>query len=174
MSSGKFVQGTTITFLSGFLNLIIGVGISVILARVLGPRDKGIYSLAMLLPSIIVIFGNLGIGPATVYYVARGEYRRQQIMGNNVLLSVVVGSVGILAGLTVIFFLHEKVFPGIPQVYLLLALALIPIEIFFSYINQILLGSQHIKEFNYVPILQTVVFLALTALMLLILRAGVI
>ncbi|MFN4190864.1 MAG: flippase, partial [Pseudothermotoga sp.] len=83
-------------------------------------------------------------------------------------------SVGILAGLTVIFFLHEKVFPNIPQVYLLLALALIPIEIFFSYVDHVLLGSQHIKEFNYVQILQTVVFLALTALMLLILRAGVI
>ncbi|MBC7220188.1 flippase [Candidatus Bipolaricaulota bacterium] len=173
MSTGKFVRGTTVTFGSGVLNLLVGVGTSVILARVLGPEGRGIYALAALLPSLIVTFGNLGIGPATVYYVARGEFRRQEILGNNVLLSLGVGGIGILTGLIVILFFREIVFPGVLPGYLLLALALVPVEVFFSYVRYVLLGAQRIKEFNYVQIAQSVLFLGFIALALLGLKAEV-
>ena len=145
---------------------------SIILARVLGPEGRGIYALAALLPSLIVTFGNLGIGPATVYYVARGEFRRQEILGNNVLLSVGVGAVGVLAGLVVVLFFRETVFPGVSPGYLLLALVLVPVEVFFSYVRYVLLGSQRIKEFNYIQIARSALFLGLIALALLGLRLG--
>lgn len=171
-SKGKFVQNTTVTFATGILSLLIGVGTSVILARVLGPEGKGIYALATLLPSLIVTFGNLGIGPATVYYVARNEFNRKEILGNNVFLSLGVGAVGIIAGLVVVFFFGETVFPGVPVAYLLLALVLVPVEIFSSYIRCVLLGAQSIKEFNYVQITQSALFLGFIALALLGLRGG--
>ena len=170
---GKFVKGTTITLVSSLLNLLLGIGNSIILARVLGPEGRGIYALAVLLPSLIVTFGNLGIGPATVYYVARREFRRQEILGNNVLLSVGIGGVGLLVGLVVVLFFRETVFPGVSSSYLLSALVLVPVEFFFSYVNYVLLGAQRIKDFNYVQIAQSVLFLGFVALALLGLRAGV-
>lgn len=173
MSSGKFVRGTTITFGSGILSLLIGIATSVILARVLGPEGRGIYALATLLPSLIVIFGNLGIGPATVYYVARGEFRRQEILGNNVLLSLGVGAAGVLVGLVVVLFFPENLFPGVATAYLLLALVLVPVEVFFSYVRYVLLGAQRIKEFNYIQVAQSALFLGFVAVALLGLKAGV-
>jgi len=173
MSTGKFVRETTVTFTSGVLNLVVGIGASVILARVLGPEGRGIYALAALLPSLIVTFGNLGIGPATVYYVARGEFRREEILGTNVLLSVGIGGIGALAGLVVVLFFRENVFPGVAPGYLLLALVLVPVEVLFSYVRYVLLGAQRIKEFNYVQIAQSVLFLGFVALVLLGLKAGV-
>jgi O-antigen/teichoic acid export membrane protein len=170
---GNFVKKTTITLISSFLNLLLGIGISIILARVLGPDGRGIYIMATLLPSLIVTFGNLGIGPATVYYVARGEFRRQEILGNNVLLSLGIGGLGVLVGVFVVLFFHETVFPGVSSGYLLLALALVPVEFFFSYVNYMLLGAQRIKEFNYVQIAQSGLFLGAIALALLGLKAGV-
>jgi len=173
MSKGTFIKGTAVTFTSGIIKLLIGVGTSVVLARVLGPEGRGVYALAMLLPSLIVTFCNLGIGSATVYYVARKEFRCQEILGNNVLLSVGIGGVGILAGLVVVFFFGETVFPGVPTNYLLLALVLVPIEMFFSYVIYVLLGAQRIKEFNYIQIVQSIIFLGFIVLALLGLRAGV-
>jgi O-antigen/teichoic acid export membrane protein len=170
---GKFVKGTTVTLVSSFLTLLLGVGNSIILARVLGPEGRGIYALATLLPSLIVTFGNLGIGTATAYYVARGEFRRQEILGNNVLLSLGVGGLGVVVGLVVVLFFRETVFPGVSSSYLLLALVLVPVEFFFSYVNFVLLGALRIKEFNYVQIAQSVLFLAFIAFALLALRAGV-
>ncbi|HDQ13226.1 MAG TPA: flippase [Sediminispirochaeta sp.] len=169
----RFSVGTGITAGAQFISLILGLGTSVILARVLGAEGRGIYALAALLPSLIVTFGNLGIGPATVYYVARGEFRRQEILGNNVLLSAGIGGIGILAGLVGVLFFRETIFPGVAPGYLLLALLLVPVEVFFSYIRYVLLGAQRIKEFNYVQITHTVLFLGFIALALLGLRAGV-
>lgn len=173
MGSGNFARGTAVTFTSGILTLLLGLGTSVILARILGPESRGIYGLTMLLPSLIVTFGNLGIAPATVYYVARGEFRRQEILGNNLLLSVGIGGIGVLAGLVVVLFFREAIFPGVALGYLLLALLLVPVQVFFSYVRHVLLGSQRIKEFNYVQIVRSALFLGFVALVLLGLRAGV-
>ena len=126
----------------------------------------------MLLPSLIVTFGNLGIEPATVYYVARNEFNRQKILGNNVLLSFGIGAVGIIAGLVMVFLLGETVFHGVPVNYLLLALAFVPIDIFSSYVRYVLLGAQRIKEFNYVQIAHSVLFLAFIASALLVMKRG--
>jgi O-antigen/teichoic acid export membrane protein len=84
-----------------------------------------------------------------------------------------VGGVGIFAGLIVVFFFQETVFPGVPPGYLLLALVLVPLEVFFSYVTYVLLGAQRIKEFNYIHIVQSILFLGFVALALLGLRAGV-
>ncbi|MBC7231556.1 MAG: flippase [Actinobacteria bacterium] len=164
---GKFIQGTAITFISGILSFLLGIPASVILARMLGPEGRGIYALAMLLPTMIVTLGNLGIGPATVFYIARGDFRRQEIFGNDALLSLFIGGSGVLVGLVVVFFFRQAVFPGVSLNYLLIALTLVPLELFFSYVNCILLGAQRIKEYNYVQIIQSVLFLAFIAFALL-------
>lgn len=173
MGKGKFARGVAITLAGHSLGLLLGVGTSVILARVLGPEGNGIYALALLLPSLIVTFGNLGIGSATIYYVARGDFQRQEILGNNVLLSLGISGIGVLTGLVVIFFFGETLFPSVSSGYLLLALTLVPVEIFFSHVNYILLGAQRIKEFNYVQIVQPTVFLAFVTLALVELKVGV-
>lgn len=168
-----FTKNTAITFTTGVLNLVLGIATSVILARVLGPEGRGIYALAILLPSLIVTFGNLGIGPATAYYVARKEFRREEIFGNNILLSIAISIVGTLVGLILVIFFHDTVFPGVAPRYLLMALLLVPLQIFSTYTQYILLGAQQIKEFNYVQIAYTALFLGLVVLLLLIFRRGV-
>lgn len=173
MSYGKFAQETAITWTTEALCLFIGIGSSIVLARVLGPEGKGIYALATLLPSLIVTFGNLGIGSGTVYYVARGDFRWQTILGNNVLLSLGTSVIGILAGLVIVFFFREGIFPGVAVGYLVLAMAFVPAEMFFSHMRYVLLGAQRIKEFNYIQIAQSAFFLGFLAIALLGLRAGV-
>lgn len=173
MTAGRFVRDTIFTFSVNVLNLFIGIGVSIILARVLGPEGNGIYTLAVLLPSLIITFGNLGIGAATVYYVARGEFRRQEILGNNVLLSIGISALGVLVGLVVVLFFRKAVFTGIAYGYLLLALVLIPVEVFFANVRYVLLGAQRIKEFNYTQVVQSTLLLGFTAIALLGLKAGV-
>jgi len=171
---GQFSKGITITFTARVLSLILGIATSILIARLLGPEGKGIYTLAALLPSLIVTFTNLGIGPATVYYVAQRHYRRPEVLGNNVLLSILIGTTGVVIGLVVALFFHQSVFPGVAQGYLFFALTLIPVSIFFSYVNCILLGAQRIKEFNLISILHAVLFLGFIIIALWGLKAGII
>lgn len=174
MSSGNFLRGTSFTFASNVLSLFIGLGTSVILARALGPEGKGVYALAALLPSLIVTFGNLGIGPATAYYVAKGEYRRQEILGSNMLLCLIISIVGIAVGFVLIIAFRQEIFPDVAKGYLYLALALIPLEILFISSRYVILGAQRIVQYNYVHIVHMVLFFGTTAIALLALKAGVI
>jgi len=173
MTMGTFTQNTAITFTARILSLVLGIATSITIARLLGPEGKGIYTMAALLPSLVVTFGNLGIGPATVYYVARKQYRRQEVLWNNLLLGVVIGTVGVFAGLVMIIFFRQTIFPDVAPGYLFLALLMIPINIFFSYVNYILLGTEHIKEFNLISILHAALFLIFIVIALWGLKAGV-
>ena len=170
---GQFARGTAITFVARVLSLILGIATSIILARLLGPEGKGTYTLATLLPALIVTFANFGIGPATVYHVAQRRYPRREILGNNIVFALGIGMIGVLAGLVVAFFFQESIFPGVAQGYLLLALALIPVNLFFAYLQNILLGAQRFKEINLITILHTLLFLAFIVIALWILKAGI-
>jgi len=173
MNLGKFTRETIITFSTRIFALLAAIGTSVVLARTLGPQGQGYYSLAVLFPSVVVTFFNFGIGPATVYYVARKEFEWGEILGNNLVLSMLIGGIGVLVGLIIVCFFQSAILPGVPQKYLLLAIWLIPLNLFYSYIRQMLLGAQYIKKYNYTQIARAVLFFVFILSTLVVLRTGV-
>jgi len=73
---GEFTQNALVTIITQTSSFLFGLGTSIIIARILGPEGKGIYSLAILLPSFLVYFSHLGIGHATVFYLGKRKYRK--------------------------------------------------------------------------------------------------
>ncbi|GAW94016.1 flippase [Calderihabitans maritimus] len=167
---GRFFKGVVITFASRLLNLGFGVISSVLIARALGPEDKGIYTLTVLLPSLLVTFMNLGVGPATTFYTARKSYSLKEILGNNVILALALSMAGYFLGLIMILYFRYQLFPGVAVGYLLLALALIPGNLFFSYLHNMLLGTNRVRDYNVVVLLQAILFLGLIFIFLWALR----
>lgn len=147
--------------------LAIGALSSIVLARVLGPEGKGIYTMATLLPGLIVTFGNLGIGPATAFHTARGGYALRDVVGSNVALSLLLGGFGVAVGVVVAIFFHGTAFPGISETYLLVALAVIPVEFGFGFLQYILLGAQRFREYNLASVLHVALLLVLLLSLLL-------
>lgn len=170
----RFTKDTIFTVLTNIVTLGLGLGTSVILARLLGPEERGIYALASLLPSLIVALIHLGIGPATVYYTAQDRYLRKEILGNTVLLALIIGTLGVIVGLLVVLFFRMSIFPNIAGEYLLVALGAIPASLFFLYFRYILLGLRQIKEYNFLDIWQSLCSLVLVALALWALGLGVV
>jgi len=170
---GEFTKNTTITLASRILTFAVSIAISVTIARILGPEGKGIYSLAILLPALIVTFTNIGIGPATVYYISKGQYSRKEVFGSNLILSLLISAFSVAIGFVIIFFFKDLIFSGVSRFYLLLTLALIPITLFFQYANSLLLGAQKIKQYNLISIIQTFTFLILVGIALWVFKAGI-
>ncbi len=168
----KFTTDTSITFVTKVMQLFLGIGTSVAIARILGPRDKGVYSLAILLSSLIINFGNIGIGKATIYYIGKKKYTPIEILGNNILLSFFLSTVGFIAGSIIIFFFGSSLFPGVGKTYLILALFLVPLQLLFILTNSILLGLQKIKEYNFINIINSFILLFLILIFLLIFKYG--
>lgn len=170
---GKFTKDVALTYATKVSNLIIGVGSSVIIARILGPEGKGIYTMAILLPTLIITFSHLGIGLANVYYVAKRRYPLQVIIGSNITLAFLIGSIGVCIGLIVSVLFGQRAFPGVIQRYLFIALIIVPFNLLFVYLEHILLGASKIREYNLISFVHAAIFLAFICIMLWMLQKGI-
>ncbi len=162
MKAARFVKDTALTLIARVMGFGLALLSSVIIARALGPDGTGIYTLATLFPLLIVTFANLGLGPATVYYVAQRKYSLQEVFGNSIVMSSIIGAAASLLGLVVVILFQAWMFPDVPRSLLALALILVPANLFSQqYVNQILLGARRIREFNAVSVAHKFLFLLL-------------
>jgi O-antigen/teichoic acid export membrane protein len=165
MKAATFAKETALTLAARIAGLLLALVTSVVIARTLGPEGNGIYTLATLFPVLLVTFTNLGIGPATVYYVAQERYPLPEVLGNNVVLSAITGSVASVLGVIVVVLLQDRFFPTVAPQYLMLAIVMVPLILFGQhYVNQILLGAMRIRQFNAATLLYKFFLLVLVLL----------
>lgn len=164
---GKFTKNVIFTFIAKGITLILGLIITIIIARILGPEKKGIYSLAILLPTLLITFTNLGISSATIFHIGKKKYSLEQILGNNIIFSVLISAFTIILGLISISLFSDSLFAGVKKEYLFLALLIIPFQLFLLFIISILWGLQKIKKYNLIHLLKILVFFLLVGIFLL-------
>ena len=145
----------------------------VFIARELGPEGNGYYAMAILIPTMLANFLNLGVGPATVYYVSRGDFDVHQAMAGNLRLALTVASAGVVCALPVLLIWGAEIFPGIPQELLYLGLASFPLTLLLAYLNTILQGLEDFKAYNLTVLLPPYVNLAGVIIALYLLPFGV-
>lgn len=120
----------------------------VLIARELGPEGNGFYAMAILIPTMLANFLNLGVGPATVYYLSRGDFDIHQAVAGNLRLAFMVAAIGVVCTLPVLWFWSQEIFPGVPQELLYLGLASFPLTLLLAYLNTILQGLEDFRAFN--------------------------
>lgn len=130
--------------LASFAQLLLVV----IIARELGPEGNGYYAMAILIPTMLANFLNLGVGPATVYFVSRGDCDVHQAMDGNLRLALIVATIGIIFTLPILLIWGYQIFPSVPQGLLYLGLASFPLTLLLAYLNTILQGLEDFKAFN--------------------------
>jgi len=170
----KFNKDVFNTILTRIVLLVLGILPSIFIARILGPEGKGLASLALILPVLIITFTNWGIPLATTYYTAKGDFSPSEILWNNLILSIVISVFSLVIGFIIIFFFSKILFPGVPVFYLSLALLTIPFSLLSGNLSNIFLGLQRIKTLNYFNLLQSLLSIFLTVIFVVILRMGVV
>jgi O-antigen/teichoic acid export membrane protein len=156
--SNKYTKNTLITFVTNWILFALSLGASIIIARSLGPEGKGIYTIAFLLPTLLVTFVDIGIGPATVYHVGRKKYSPKEVFGADLVFTAVFSLISGLVGLALAFF-GANLFPGVSRFYILVGLLIIPFKFFSGFITDILLATHKIKRYNAVGFIQNFSFL---------------
>ena len=166
-------KNTSITFLTQLIMLFIGIATSIIIARVLGPKGKGIYALIILIPTIILKLGSLGIEAANVYFTGSKKYEIKDIASNSLMNSIFLGLILIIIFYILLHFSFSQKFINLNQInsiYLWLTILTVPFSLFISFTKNILLGKRDIIDFNKVNIFQTSAMLVLITVFLLILN----
>lgn len=160
----KFLKNSAITLVTEILVLVSGFATMVIIARMLGPEGKGLYSLIILIPGTIVVFSGFGIESANVYFTGNKKYKAGEAAFNSLAISIVFGVLlaiffGFILGPD--FFKRYVSLGAAPSFYILSAILLIPFLLFLGFFRNIIRGEERMKEYNISRSLDNLLQLAL-------------
>lgn len=169
-------KSSAITFFSQLVIFALGIITTMILARALGPEGKGIYTLIILIPTLMIKFGTLGIEAANVYFTSNKKYRMEDIVANSLISGISFGVILVLLFWIVSQFGILQNFINSNQInyfYLWIVILAIPISLVLSFLRTILLGKEEIIKFNKLNIFEAALELIIIVIFLLILKKGV-
>jgi O-antigen/teichoic acid export membrane protein len=169
---GRFVRDSASVFATQIGVILLGIGTSVVTARALGPHDRGLFQLLMLLPTTLSNFVKLGIPQANVYYMRRRGASAGRIATNSLWLALVLGG-GLALGCwlwrdTLLApFLRKAPVAALPPTLLLLPFVLV--QAFFLGILQ---AEERFREYSLQQVVPTVLGLIGMPVALFWFRAG--
>jgi O-antigen/teichoic acid export membrane protein len=167
-SSGNMLLDIAGLIGSRFMLVVFGFGTGIITARILGPHDRGLFTLLITLPQTLVTFAKMGVAQANVYYVRRARVPVDTVASNSLVLTFAVSL--LLLGVCY-FFGHWIIDPftdGAPWSYVWLALVLVPALLVESYFMAILQAVEAFGAYNRQSVIKAVLSFAgiATALLL--------
>ncbi len=169
-----FVRDIVQVFGGQLVMMAIGIGTGIITARWLGPHDRGLLQLLVLLPTTLGNFAKLGIPQASVYFMRRRGASPSDVASNALWTALVMGG-----GLAVACWFARDWFmahflKGAPSNTLLPVLVLIPCALLQTYFLGIAQAHQRFREYNIQQVVPNLLGLAGMTLVLVILKLGLI
>jgi O-antigen/teichoic acid export membrane protein len=133
---------------ANLLIVLLGLVGSIILARWLGPSQRGIFAAIILIPTILQYFVNFGFSSATIYFTAQPNSNKNTIWSNLILIGFIQSIIGLIIGSFIINYYLQKY--GLEIVNLgHLYLFTVPLGLFGMYATYILQGASHFKITNF-------------------------
>ncbi len=139
------------------LQFVCTVAVAFLLARLLGPDGRGVYSLLLLLPSTLFAVGQLGLPSALTYFAGAGRSVRS--LGAAATLAGVL----VLASLLTLPVLQPLLFSAAPLELLQVATLALPIQLAASFFGSIMWGRQLVRPYSRVLAIQSVGWLLAVA-----------
>ena len=93
---------------ANFLIIILGLVGSIILARWLGPIQRGVFAAIILIPTILQYFVNFGLSSATIYFTAQPSSNKNTVWSNLIIMATIQSIIGFLLGWYIVYFYLQK------------------------------------------------------------------
>lgn len=135
---------------TGFGSQAILVVSGVVIARALGPTNRGYYALLTLVPMILAELGNCGLPVATTYELARGVALAS--VARRLLRAAAVQAVVLAAVSTGVLAFVMRHDPSPVRRGIFVMIAVVPATLCQRYGLSILQGQQRFREFNWLRI----------------------
>ena len=158
-SGSALSNRVVIAFTARVTVAVIGLFSAFMLARLLGPAEKGEFTVGQILPSTIFVLGQLGLTSALSFYSGRG--RTTGLTRRAIIIAAGLSAIGIAVTLLLLPFIEEHIFKNIDPVVLLGSLAVVPSLFAFAFMNSILTGRQQIVAYGLLAIGQVIAALVL-------------
>jgi len=145
MAQRRFLRDVVGVLNSNVFSLACGVGVSILLTRILGPEGFGLYSAIVIIPIIVVSLTHLGIRGASIFHLGKKTYNENELISSIVLLLIFSSLAGIILSVIAYYFYQE---PDFKILWIALILLIIPARLAIIYIGGVFLGKDEIKKAN--------------------------
>jgi len=144
----SFFKKSIHTTVFRMIGVIVGIFISAIIARELGPHNKGVLSAIILIPSFIILLGGFGIEISNIYFIPQNKERGNKYYSNSIVIALILSAIFIPIGGIIFYLFRNKWFSEVPVNYLLWSLLIIPVGLIVKYIRGVILGFNKIEISN--------------------------
>jgi O-antigen/teichoic acid export membrane protein len=131
-----------------------------LIARGYGPTGNGIYTVALLLPTMLSTLLGLGMGPSNVFHLGSRAYGLRPVLRTTSVVWLAVSIAGLCAGGALIHLKAHQYFPGVPVEVLWVALLSFPPFLYVNFAGSLFQGLQDFTAFNLSLSLQPALSLA--------------
>jgi O-antigen/teichoic acid export membrane protein len=139
--SHKIARTLPSLFLWQFASLIAGFLTQALLARSLGPHDKGILDLFLLIPVVLASVTELGLLSANTYFAGKGTLPFSVLHSNSLLWSSAIGVLALGAGVMLVLATGSP-FESLTGSYFLLTLLVLVPSLYFSLWSGLMYGRE--------------------------------
>ncbi len=155
----SFVKNVFVSISTKIFLFLFGTVLNIIMARMLGPEGKGIYTLTLLVGSTLFMIGNLGLTSSVIYFTGKGKYELKIITSNVLTLGLITGSILSLITILVIYNFHIPFLKGVDPLFIATIALSTPIVLVSSCLDSVLLGKQKIIDSNLIRIIEKITIL---------------
>ena len=141
--------GTTLAV--RLVSVAAGTGVTIAVARALGPSNRGLFAVAGTIGATGIAFGNFGLQSSNTYYVSRDRRLLPGLAANSAVISLLV-----VPALSLCVWFLFLIFPAEAPVHgTLLALAMLGVPLGLAYLlfQNLLLGLQDFRGFNTIDLI---------------------
>lgn len=117
MSTGRVAaKGAKVTLIGQWSKLVIQLGSTVLLARILAPSDFGLYSMIIALAGLATMLGDFGLSTASIQAKEISQHQRSNLMWLNIGLGVTVATIFFFSAGPIADFYGQPVLEDIAKV----------------------------------------------------------
>jgi O-antigen/teichoic acid export membrane protein len=144
-------------------SVISAVVLSIVVARALGPTDRGVYVLAVLTGTLAALFGDFGMSTAGIVFGSNRLFSMGRVHWVAIALSLVMAAVGTVLLVALEPFWTSWVLSGLDKRFLLLVGLCIGPLIYARIVGATLTGAGHVQAVARIRIAISLLAFALTA-----------
>lgn len=170
----KFVRDVMRVLGGQVVMTIMGMLTGIITARWLGPTDRGLFNLLILLPTVLSNFVKLGIPQASVYYMRRKNVSASEVASNSLWFALTMGTALAIVCWFGRDWLLAKVLKEAPESLIPPTLILIPCVLLQFYFLGVAQAQERFGEYNVRQIVPNLLSLIGMFVVLVVLRRGLV
>lgn len=170
----SFAKNSFSTLISNMIIIGIGFITSVIISNTLGPQLQGVYSLAILMPTMMHNFLNFGQDVSIIYYLSNRTINKKDAINNIVPMFILYTLSSMLLGLILIILFKQRMFNDVPFITLLLALLISPLTYLNNMLSSILKSEGNFKSLNKIQVINKFIYFSICTLLFILVNVNIV